>query len=215
MSKRQLAMLAGGGHARVVLDALLCAGAQVAGIMDPAYAVGHKIFGVSVVGNDDWLETVTPDDYRLVNGAGAVPRSQLRQRLFDSGKQRGFAFATVVHPSAIIGREAEVLEGAQIMAGAIVQCCVRVGENAVINTGASIDHDCSIAAHAFVGPGAILCGDVRIAQQVFIGAGAVVLPGIAIGAGAVIGAGAIVTRNVPEGALMIGNPAVQKKGDRF
>lgn len=213
MNKHQLALLSGGGHARVVLDALLCAGAQVAGIMDPGYEVGHEIFGVRVVGNDDWLESVTPNEYQLVNGAGVVPGSQLRQRLYNNGKQRGFVFATVVHPSAIISREAEILEGAQIMAGAIVQCCTQVGENAVINTGASVDHDCRIGAHAFIGPGAILCGDVRIAQQAFVGAGAVILPGTVVGAGAIIGAGAIVTRDVPEGALMIGNPAMQKKKD--
>ena len=40
-----------------------------------------------------------------------------------------------------------------------------------------------------------------------IGAGAVILPGVRIGSYAMIGAGAVVTGNVPEHALMIGNPA--------
>ena len=40
-----------------------------------------------------------------------------------------------------------------------------------------------------------------------IGAGAVVLPGVAIGRWALVGAGAVVTRDVPEQALVTGNPA--------
>ena len=40
-----------------------------------------------------------------------------------------------------------------------------------------------------------------------IGSGAVILAGVTIGAGALVGAGAVVTRNVPAGAVMVGNPA--------
>ena len=40
-----------------------------------------------------------------------------------------------------------------------------------------------------------------------IGAGAVILPGITIGRWAMIGAGAVVTRDVPDHAIVLGNPA--------
>jgi acetyltransferase-like isoleucine patch superfamily enzyme len=40
-----------------------------------------------------------------------------------------------------------------------------------------------------------------------IGSGSVVLPGVSIGRGALIGAGAVVTRNVPDHAIVFGNPA--------
>jgi len=35
----------------------------------------------------------------------------------------------------------------------------------------------------------------------------VILPGVTIGAGALVGAGAVVTRDVPDGAVVVGNPA--------
>ena len=47
-----------------------------------------------------------------------------------------------------------------------------------------------------------------------IGGGATILPGLTIGAGAMIGAGAVVTRDVPEDAVVTGNPARQRPGAR-
>ena len=40
-----------------------------------------------------------------------------------------------------------------------------------------------------------------------IGSGAVILCNVTIGAGAMVGAGAVVTRDVPAGAVVVGNPA--------
>jgi acetyltransferase-like isoleucine patch superfamily enzyme len=40
-----------------------------------------------------------------------------------------------------------------------------------------------------------------------IGAAAVLLPGVRVGVHAMVGAGAVVTRDVPPGAVVVGNPA--------
>lgn len=49
--------------------------------------------------------------------------------------------------------------------------------------------------------------DVVIEDDVWIGANTVVLPGVTIHKGAVIGAGSIVTKDIPEYAIVAGNPA--------
>lgn len=211
MHKTRVLLLAAGGHASVVLDALLASGIRVTGIIDPEKALGSAIFGVPAIGGDEWLDQANPDEILLANGVGATPGNSLRSRLFNTWKQRGFNFISIQHSSAVVGREVILSEGSQIMAGSILQCRVSIGVNVVINTRASVDHDCKIGVHAFIGPGVTLCGGVCIGDNAFLGAGAVILPGITVGGNAIVSAGAVVTRDVPYGELVAGNPATTKK----
>lgn len=204
---RQHFVLGAGGHGRVVLDAMLATGVSVAGVLDPAMTVGDLIFGVPVLGGDEFLDQLAAPDVLLLNGVGANPSVRERMKLFEDLTARGFSFEGVRHPSTVVGRECKLDVSSQIMARTVLQNRVRIGSNAVINTGASIDHDCVIGAHAFVSPGVVLSGSVSVGERAFLGAGAVVLPGIRIGAGAVVGAGSLVRKDVSAGWIVSGNPA--------
>jgi maltose O-acetyltransferase len=48
---------------------------------------------------------------------------------------------------------------------------------------------------------------ISIGDNVWLGGGVIVCPGVTIGADTVVGAGAVVTRDLPEGVLVVGNPA--------
>lgn len=52
---------------------------------------------------------------------------------------------------------------------------------------------------------------VHVGRNVWIGGGAIILPGVTIGDDAIVGAGAVVTRDVPAGATVVGNPALQRQ----
>ena len=136
--------------------------------------------------------------YRLANGVGSIGDGT-RRRVFERMKAAGYAFAHVEHPAATIALAGVSLgEGAQIMAGAVVQPGVCIGADAIVNTRAAIDHDCVIGDHAHIAPGAVLCGEVVVGDDTHIGAGAVLIQGRRIGTGCLIGAGATVLRDVPD-----------------
>ena len=50
-------------------------------------------------------------------------------------------------------------------------------------------------------------GDIIIDDEAWIGYGTIILGGVRIGKGAAIGAGSVVTRDIPDGAIAVGNPA--------
>ncbi len=85
---------------------------------------------------------------------------------------------------------------------------VTIGDNVLLNTGAIIEHDCAIGDHVHIAPGAILCGNVTVGEGAHIGAGAVVRQGIRIGAWSIVGCGAVVVKDVPDGVMVFGNPAI-------
>ncbi len=48
---------------------------------------------------------------------------------------------------------------------------------------------------------------VTVGDDVWVGGGAILCPGVTVGSGSVIGAGAVVVKDIPPGALAVGNPA--------
>jgi maltose O-acetyltransferase len=50
-------------------------------------------------------------------------------------------------------------------------------------------------------------GDVQIGSHVWIGDRVILLPGVRIGNHAIVGAGSVVTKDVPDYAVVAGNPA--------
>lgn len=201
-------ILGGGGHAKVLIDALLASSVVIAGVVDPdPVLAGTKILGVPVLGGDKVVNEYPPSKIQLVNGLGSVGLPANRQRLFERFKEMGYDFATVVHPSAVIASDVVLGEGAQIMAGAVIQPGSLIGINSVINTRASVDHDCIIGDNVHIAPGVTISGGVKIASGSHIGTGATVIQGISIGSNAVIGGGAVVVCDIPADVTAFGVPA--------
>jgi sugar O-acyltransferase (sialic acid O-acetyltransferase NeuD family) len=116
--------------------------------------------------------------------------------------------ATLVHPSAVVGRRSvEIGEGSIICAHSSVTTNVRLGRHVHLNPHVSIGHDCSVGDHTTLTPQAAIAGHVRIGTRVFVGTGAVVGPGVDVGDDVLVGAGAVVIRDVGPGATVTGVPA--------
>jgi len=134
----------------------------------------------------------------------AVGNNLVRKKIVDTNN---FSCATAIHPNAIIAENVSIQEGTVVMAGAIVNPSSNIGKHCILNTSCSIDHDCQIEDFVHVSPNATLTGDVQVGEGAHIGAGAVVIQGIRIGKWATIGVGAVVIRDVPDYAVVVGNPA--------
>lgn len=87
--------------------------------------------------------------------------------------------------------------------GLILEEEVLVGPGAkILSAGHEIDGPpVSIFGHS------LTYGRICIRHGAWIGAGAIIAEGVTVGSGAVVGAGSVVTRDVPPGAVVVGNPA--------
>jgi len=201
-------VLGAGGHAKVLIDALLKKSVKVVGITDPnPDLAGRAILGVDILGNDDIVLQYAPDAIQLVNAMGSVKTTMHRKQLYEQFKVRGYTFATVIHPSAVVASDVEIGEGAQIMAGAVIQAGSRIGKNTIVNTKVSVDHDCLIGDHVHLAPGVTLSGTVHVGDSAHVGTGATVVQDVKIWENSLIGAGSLVLKSVPAGAIVFGVPA--------
>lgn len=102
---------------------------------------------------------------------------------------------------------------------------VRIGSNVKIQNNVSVYTGCIVEDHVFLGPSCVLTNvtnprseivrrefyeTTRLRRGATVGANATILCGITLGRYCFVAAGAVVTRNVPDYALVLGNPARQR-----
>jgi sugar O-acyltransferase (sialic acid O-acetyltransferase NeuD family) len=196
-----------GGHASVVLDALLQDRSRpdVVVVDDNIANAGRSLLGFAILCPQ---EDCLPVCSHFHVGIGD---NRARARVFSERCRDESRAVTVAHPAASISSFADISGGCFIAAQSVIAPLTKLGRATIINHGAIVDHDCRIGNFCHIAPTSSLGGNVRIGDFVLVGAGANVLPGVKIGDGATIGAGAVVTRNVDSGAVITGVPAVMMK----
>lgn len=115
----------------------------------------------------------------------------------------------------------EIGDDVSIGTHTIIEHHVRMGDRVRVHSNAFIPEYSVLEADAWVGPGVVFTNaryplspgakqamvGPRILAAAKIGANATLLPGVTIGRNALVGAGAVVVRDVPDGKVVVGNPA--------
>lgn len=203
MPTSPIILIGGGGHAKVVIDALLKLGRRRSDIRlldESLERVGKNVLGVVIEEFDP--TTCVRRSFHVCVGDNAA-----RARLVGQLSAAGGLPTTVVHPGASIAEGTSILDGCFIAAGAVVGPEVQIGASSIINHNAVVDHDSSVGSFTHVAPGATLGGNCRVAAGTLIGAGANLRPGVSVGEYCIVGVGAVVTRSLPANAVFVGVPA--------
>jgi UDP-2-acetamido-3-amino-2,3-dideoxy-glucuronate N-acetyltransferase len=121
----------------------------------------------------------------------------------------------------VVLKGAKIGKDCNICAHTLIEGNVVIGDRVTVKSGVQIWDGSVIGNDVFIGPNATFSNDpfprtkvyqakyrgVTIRDGASVGANATLLPGITIGEKAMVGAGAVVTKDVPPGAVMVGNPA--------
>jgi acetyltransferase-like isoleucine patch superfamily enzyme len=146
----------------------------------------------------------------------------------DIGKDtRIWAFAHVLK-NVKIGEDCNLCDYVFIENG------VTIGDRVTIKNGISVWNGVTLEDDVFLGPNCVLTNDIYprskgyhseniktlIKKGASVGANATIVCGITLGRYCMVGAGAVVTRNVPDFALVVGNPAkfrywISKTGEKL
>ncbi len=202
---KRLWIAGGAGAALEVWAVARALGRAVAGfLLMPGETLDFDPEGLAVREESDFLRHADAGREELVL---AIGNPALRAHAARNFAAKGFAFATLVHPAAILGPRVTLGEGSVVMAAAVLETDVTVGAHALINVQASLAHECTLGACCSVGPGVHLGGRVRIGERCDLGVGAVARPGVILGDGLVVGAGAVLVSDYTGAGTLAGVPA--------
>jgi len=210
VGRKEYVLWGSSGHARVLGGVIGRLGGEVLATFDnspsaiPLYGVPLHI---GQAGFTRWLEE--QGDISNINALVAIGGSHGsdRIRILNRMAASGLKTEPLIDPRACVDGTATIGAGCQLLPGAVVSADAMLGEGCIVNHKASIDHECKIGSGVHIAPGATLCGLVSVGDAAFVGTNATVPPRLTIGRGAIVGAGAVLTRNVPDYAVVVGNPA--------
>lgn len=178
---------------------------EIVGFIDNDKEKQNRNFGkFPVLGGFEMVDSLVKDDVHFVN---LITRDTLTR--YETSKylcEKKASFTNYIHPSVNMDM-VKIGLGNSIEEHVMVQADVVIGNNCAMNTGTVIAHECNIGNSVFFAPRVALAGKITIGDGVFLGINSTVLPRLTIGKWATIGAGAVVTKNVPEYAIVAGNPA--------
>lgn len=184
------------GHGKVVFDILKSRNIQIDAVFDDNQEIQKFLnFEVTHKPNEDQLKI--PSVLAIGNN---VIRKQVARRY------TGMISEAVSHASAIISDNIKMAAGTVVMPGAIINAGAKIGKHCIINSGAVVEHDVQLQDFVHIAPNAVVTGNVTIAEGTQVGTGASVIPGVKIGKWASIGAGAVIIEDVPDFAVVVGNP---------
>ncbi len=203
---RPLIIIGASGHGEVCADIARLNGYENIRFLDDnrsiRYCGEYAVVGTS----SDIAEYTDSADFFV-----SVGDSQIRQCFTEKIREYHGSSITLIHPAAVIAKNANVGEGTVVMAGAVINPGTKIGGGCIINTCSSVDHDCIVDEYCHISVGAHLAGNVEMGVHVWVGAGAIVSNNIKVAGNTLIGAGAVIVKDITIAGTYIGVPARKAK----
>jgi len=195
------------GHAKVICEILESQHRIPYGLIDDNPNV-TSLLDYPVFNTLDQAALMADDQFII-----SIGNNRIRKAI--AAKLSGVTFTSAIHSSSIISVRSTVGEGTVVMSNVSVNVHSNIGRHAILNTNCSIDHDCLVEDFVHISPNAALAGNVQVGEGTQIGIGACVMQNIRIGKWATVGAGAVIIRDVPDYAVVVGNPGRVIKTNQF
>lgn len=196
INKQEIMYLYGAsGHGKVIAEIAEELNIPIRGFIDGNPAI-KEILDYEVVSSSS--------DGLIGNAVISIGNNRIRKLI--ATRDYHLNFISLLSPKANVSKRTIIEVGTVVMMGATINSESKIGKHCIINTNASVDHDCVIHDYVHISPNVALAGNVEVGEGTHIGIGASVIQGIKIGKWCTIGAGTVIIKDIPDYAVIVGNP---------
>lgn len=176
----------------------------VAFCVEQEYLKRDSLFGLPVVPFETLESSYKPAEHSFFAANVYTQKNQLRTRLYQAAKEKGYSPASYISPRAFVWRNCKVGEHCFIFEDNVVQPFVTIGNNVVLWSGNHIGHHSTIMDHCFVSSHVVVSGFCQVGRNCFMGVNSTVANNINIGNDCIIGAGALILSDVADDKTAVG-----------
>ena len=170
-------------------------------IVDDIELKGKVVNGYSILGDSNYLKTLSEDIFVIV----AIGNGKIRENIIKRiGKKK---FATLIHPNVNIAKSSKVEEGCIICSGAVISIDTKISKHCIINFNSIIAHDVILEDFVTIHVNVNISGNVKIGRYSIIGSGTSIQQKKVIGENCIIGIGSSVIKNIKDNKTALGVPA--------
>lgn len=137
----------------------------------------------------------------------AIGEPAVKDVVFEKVNNAGAHVTNLIFPDFIMPRGTTYGKGLVVHKASGLPPCSEFGNNVLIQGKAVMGHDLKVGDNVVISSLAFIGGNTTIGRNTYIAPGSLLRNGINIGENAIVGMGAVVTKDVPDNAVVVGNPA--------
>jgi len=183
------------------------AGIDIIGFIDDnKELIGKEIVGLPVLG---CYKDLYKDSFKENIQAVYCPigNNHIRAQYLSELYHEGYKTPSFIHRSVSIAPNVTIGQIAYILVGSIIMPHTTIGNFFMMSQGSTIAHHTKIEDGCFVSSGVNIGAGIQIHDKAYIGMGSTIMTGVErLGKNCLVGAGCVVIRNIPDNAVMVGNP---------
>ncbi len=173
-------------------------------IDDNPLLIGKKVSKYPILGNSEFLFSKLD---RTISVFVPIGNNQIRVSLLEKINQEGFSTPSFIHSETLIHHSVSIGNGVYILPSTNIMPFTSISDYSMISMGVNIAHHVIIEKGCFFSQGVNIGASINIKEQAYFGIGSILMTGVSnVGKKTMIGAGAVIIKDVPDGAVVVGNP---------
>lgn len=212
--KEKIIIIGGKGSAIVVADQIFDAqnkgsAVEFLGFAFDDLSMGNEIAGFPIIGGtrEIYSKFSTYSDVKFIFQLYRPDLMKERIDLLTSLNIPGERFATFIHPSVMLSRNAQIGKGTAIMANCVINSNVIIGKHCTIHSNSLIGHDTNIGDYNFIAAHNVIGSNNMIGNANFFGLNSTFNNYLTIDDGIFVAMASNVIKPLPSGSKVRGNPA--------